>query len=157
MRWVFKNNPASSQPSLHAVYGVGCHTRQIRPFPPKLQRRSAQKIFKPQKNAKVRLVEPPGRRRHGKPSVAERRTQPPQGSGFEKLHVLGTEATFLNRTQGARRQFAERPVCFCRPALDSQDKLLRHAAHDYIVYGMIKGTSFFSVLGFGEQWNRKPA
>jgi hypothetical protein len=38
--------------------------------------------------------------RHGKPSVAERRTQPPQGSGFEKLHVLGTEAAFLNRTQG---------------------------------------------------------
>src|SRR6267142_1675641 len=35
------------------------------------------------------------------------------------------------------------------PAVDSQDKLLRHAAHDYIVYGMIKGTSFFSVfLGF---------
>jgi len=31
----------------------------------------------------------------------------------------------------------------------TQDKLLRHAAHDYIVYGMIKGTSFFSVfLGF---------
>ena len=32
MRWVFKNTPASSQPSLHAVYGVGCHTRQIDPF-----------------------------------------------------------------------------------------------------------------------------
>jgi hypothetical protein len=44
MRWVFKNTPASSQPSLHAVYGVGCHTRQIRPFRPELQRRTAQKF-----------------------------------------------------------------------------------------------------------------
>jgi VanZ family protein len=42
-----------------------------------------------------------------------------------------------------------RPVWFCCPAVDSQDKLLRHAAHAYIVYGMVKGTSFFSVfLGF---------
>ena len=55
MRWVFKNSLASSQPSLHAVYGVGCHTRQSRPFRPELQRRTAQKIFNPQKNAKVRL------------------------------------------------------------------------------------------------------
>jgi hypothetical protein len=55
MRWVFKNTPASSQPSLHAVYGVGYHTRQIDPFRSQLQRGITQEIFKPQKNAKVRL------------------------------------------------------------------------------------------------------
>jgi len=48
-----------------------------------------------------------------------------------------------------RCHFAERPVRFCRSAVDSQDKLLRHPAHDYIVSQMVKGTSFFSVfLGF---------
>jgi hypothetical protein len=41
-----------------------------------------------------------------------------------------------------------RPVCFVSPP-SSQDKLLRHAAHAYIVYWIVKGTSFFSVfLGF---------
>src|SRR4030095_1838382 len=56
IRWVFKNTPPSSQSLVHAVYGVGCHTGQTGPFRHELQRRIAQKIFKPQKNAKVRLV-----------------------------------------------------------------------------------------------------
>jgi replicative superfamily II helicase len=56
IRWVFKNTPPSSQSLVHAVYGVGCHTGQTGPFRHELQRRIAQKIFKPQKNAKVRLA-----------------------------------------------------------------------------------------------------
>jgi len=56
IRWVFKNTPASSQPSLPPVYGVGCHTRQICLFLLRPQRRTAQKIFKPSKSAKVRLA-----------------------------------------------------------------------------------------------------
>jgi VanZ family protein len=45
-----------------------------------------------------------------------------------------------------RCHFAERPICLCRSAVDSQDKLLRHATHEYIVSQMAKGTSFFSVF-----------
>ena len=52
-RWVFKNTPASSQPSLHPVYGVGCHTRQFPSFRSPTQRGAVKKSFKPQKSAKV--------------------------------------------------------------------------------------------------------
>ena len=59
----------------------------------------------------------------------QNRKQTPQGFGVEKLHASGTEPAFFDRTQGARCRFAERPICFCRSAVDSQDNLLRHATH----------------------------
>ena len=45
IRWVFKNTPASSQLSLPAVYGVGCHTRQTRPFRPAASEKNRSKNF----------------------------------------------------------------------------------------------------------------
>ena len=75
--------------------------------------------------------------------------KPLQSVRFQKLHATGADAALVNGIQGLRRHPAERPIGLCRSAVDPQDKLLRHAAHAYILPKMAKGTWFFSVfLGF---------